>query len=199
MHHKFKQKEIKEISSLIHDIEENSEVKNKLLDIISRAFSQRSLELIQPEQFLEALLDIDVITHQNPTLEELRKKFLLSVFKDTYSGVIQFQTFEEITNKIEGIRDKACIKAWRVTLENFNMLEKSTLRMHNIAVNIIDPQKKISNLSDALQKCNIGGQSSLIILRDLAKLLLGHSVGKTERDVERDGRNKIKQKQKVFA
>ncbi len=189
----FKNRDIEELKKLIkvYDTEKNKYA--ELLEYIHKAFTSTSKKIIGPKNFLDTMLDIDTYTNKTYVLTNLKNKYLYVAFMDQYEGnekIDDFSNLEDLSKEIIPIK-----KIFIGIQANFKRSEKLALNKYNTALNKIDVEEKKELLLDALFFSIIGGHASLLILRDLAKLIIGEKVGKTETDINKDIENQLAQKQ----
>lgn len=184
----FKRKIVEEFIQLNKEITEKPLIKNVLLFKISNSFSSITSKTTTPEIYLEKLLSPLKLGEKKKELEKFKDLYLYESFKEKVQSTNKFiltstSTFTQIENNPLFKRIVEEVKA------EFNQAEKKAFIQYQRAINQIDIKKKRKGLEEALSTARIGGEHSITIVRDMVKMELGYSVGKTELDQEKDQKN----------
>lgn len=195
---RFKRLKIKEIIDLqntIQEIKSQPEKRKKLLEYIEDSLSPRTRSFIPSPQVYLDTLEIHLETLQSPNELETDQQKQLSSYKHQYLlAGLQENPFHPDFEKTE--QDEVWGKKIKQEKAKFNRLEKEAQVLYGKAINQIDVSKKESGLVEALALVPIGGDKSLQVLKALAKVILGHSVGKNNTHSLKDEENKTLLKEK---
>jgi hypothetical protein len=197
----FRQRDIDEAKRLIAKIKNTENgVKTLVNTYVFPAYSSTSKKVKPPNEFVNLILDIKTYEKngeedRKSRLNKLKESYLHAVFIDSYQGGLTIKNFTEL----ETISNNdSCVRKLLKQIEGqFNMAEKLAKAKYDIALNQTSREKKMALLGDALKLSIIGGTVSLLILRDLVRLIVGENVGKTETHLQMDQDNRLKQKNKL--